>query len=88
MQICEVISYKPRLFKITYNILPFLCVETHLQYSLDCILSLKDQKLELASTNFQLADIFFDVTLLFYNPDLSQKHYFVFSNSSPPRHRT
>ena len=50
MQICEVISYKPRLFKIIYNILPFLCVETHLQYSLDCILSLKDQKLELASS--------------------------------------
>ena len=46
MQFCKVISYKVIVFKVIYDTLPFLCVETPLQYHLDCKLSLKGQKLE------------------------------------------
>ena len=38
MQFWKVISYKLRVFKMMRNILPFLCVGTPLQYSLNCVL--------------------------------------------------
>ena len=37
---------------------------------------------------FQLVDVFVDVTLLYYNPDFSQKHYFALSYSNLPGRRT
>ena len=42
----------------------------------------------LSSIKFQLVDVFFGVTLLHYNPDFSQKHYFVLSYRKPTGHRT
>ena len=43
---------------------------------------------ELLSTKFRLVDVFLDVTSLYYYPEFSQKHYFVFSYSHPLGHRT
>ena len=48
MQFYKVVSYNLRVFKIIYNIFPFLCVATPIQYPLDCRLLLKCQKLECA----------------------------------------
>ena len=45
MQFCKAISYKLRVLKIIFNILLFLCIETHLQYLLCFILLVKTPKL-------------------------------------------
>ena len=42
----------------------------------------------LLSTNVQLVEVFLDVTTLYYNPDFSQKCYFVFLYIHPPGYRT
>ena len=44
MHLCKFICYKLKVFKIIYNILPFICVEAPLKYALDCILSIKRPK--------------------------------------------
>ena len=41
----------------------------------------------LLSTNFQLSDVFLDMTLLYYNPNFFEKYYFALSCSNPPVHR-
>ena len=43
MKLFKLLIYKVTAFKIIYDMMSFLCVETPLQYPLDCILSWKTE---------------------------------------------